>query len=386
MLQPSPDRFFSSIPPFTVFREVAEPRHYRKLPNDWIVGVADIVDSTGAIARGGYKAVNMVGASIICALMNGLGHRDFPFVFGGDGATFALPSLHASAAREIASAVQTWAAEEMGLTLRVSLVPLQDIRRAGHDVLVARFAVSSELSYAMFSGGGIAWAERKMKDGEYALSPAPAGTRPDLTGLSCRWEPINAERGEILSVLVLPQPRVDRLKFTSLISKIMALLGDADRTRPVSSNRLHLAWPSAGLSYEARALQRGQSFFWPYVKLAAYTFLAWVLFRFDIKLGDFDPRVYRAQTERNSDFRKFDDGLKLTLDLDAPRVEALTSLLESARREGTAFFGLHSQARALMTCIVPSPLMRDHLHFIDGAGGGYAKAAESLKLQMRSAA
>jgi hypothetical protein len=36
-----------------------------------------------------------------------------------------------------------------------------------------------------------------------------------------------------------------------------------------------------------------------------------------------------------------------------------------------------------MTCIVPSPLLRDHLHFIDGAGGGYAKAAEGLKLQMR---
>jgi hypothetical protein len=383
MLQHSPDRFFASIPPFTVFREVTERRHYRKLPDDWIVGVADVVDSTGAIARGGYKAVNMVGASIICALMNGLAHRDFPFVFGGDGATFALPSFHEPAARQIASAVQTWAAEEMGLSLRVSLVPLHDIRRAGHDVLVARFAVSPELSYAMFSGGGIAWAERKMKDGQYALSPAPAGARPDLTGLSCRWEPINAERGEILSVLVLPQPRVDRLKFTSLVSKIMALLGDDDLTRPVSSNRLHLAWPPPGLSYETRALQREHSFLWQYAKLAAFTLFAWVLFRFNIRLGGFDPSTYRADTERNSDFRKFDDGLKLTVDLDADRVEALTNLLESARREETAFFGLHSQPQALMTCIVPSPLMRDHLHFIDGAGGGYARAAESLKLQMR---
>ena len=122
------------------------------------------------------------------------------------------------------------------------------------------------------------------------------------------------------------------------------------------------------------------------MKLAAYTLFGWMLFRFDIKLGGFDPRVYRAQTERNSDFRKFDDGLKLTLDLDVSRVEALTDLLEGARRDGTAFFGLHSQSQALMTCIVPSPLMSDHLHFIDGAGGGYAKAAESLKLQMRSAA
>jgi hypothetical protein len=385
MLQSSPDRFFASIPAFEIFGEVADPRHYRKLPEDWVVGVADVVDSTGAIARGAYKAVNMVGASIICGLMNGLGHRDFPFVFGGDGAAFALPMLHEPAAREIVSAAATWAREEMHLALRVSLVPLSDIRRAGHDVLVARFAVSPELSYAMFSGGGIAWAEHQMKNGRYAVESAPPGGRPNLAGLSCRWQPIDAERGEILSVLVLPQPRADRLKFTALVTKITNLLGDSERTRPISSKGLHLRWPSPGLAHEARALRRGHSFFWEYLKLAAYTFFAWSLFRFNIRLGGFDPRIYRSDTERNSDFRKFDDGLKLTLDVDKQRVEALTQLLEEARRDGTAFFGLHSQSQALMTCIVPSALMRDHLHFMDGAGGGYAKAAESLKLQMRNA-
>src|SRR5688572_10832605 len=169
MLQSSPDRFFASIPAFTIFGEVAEPRHYRKLPDDWFVGIADIVDSTGAIARGAYKAVNMVGASIISALMNRLGHHDFPFVFGGDGAAFALPSVHEPAARETVSAVQTWAREEMGLALRVSFIPVKDIRSAGHDVLVARFAVSPELSYAMFSGGGMTWAEAQMNAGQYAV-------------------------------------------------------------------------------------------------------------------------------------------------------------------------------------------------------------------------
>ncbi len=32
-----------------------------------------------------------------------------------------------------------------------------------------------------------------------------------------------------------------------------------------------------------------------------------------------------------------------------------------------------------MTCIVPSPFTDDHIHFLDGAGGGYALAAKSLK-------
>lgn len=32
-----------------------------------------------------------------------------------------------------------------------------------------------------------------------------------------------------------------------------------------------------------------------------------------------------------------------------------------------------------MTCIVPTPMSRDHMHFIDGAAGGYAVAARNLK-------
>jgi hypothetical protein len=32
-----------------------------------------------------------------------------------------------------------------------------------------------------------------------------------------------------------------------------------------------------------------------------------------------------------------------------------------------------------MTCFVPSPTRRDHIHFVDGAMGGYAAAARSLK-------
>jgi hypothetical protein len=35
-----------------------------------------------------------------------------------------------------------------------------------------------------------------------------------------------------------------------------------------------------------------------------------------------------------------------------------------------------------MTCIVPTPLSRDHMHFIDGAAGGYAMAASRMKKHM----
>jgi hypothetical protein len=32
-----------------------------------------------------------------------------------------------------------------------------------------------------------------------------------------------------------------------------------------------------------------------------------------------------------------------------------------------------------MTCFVPSPTCSEHVHFVDGAAGGYAAAAQALK-------
>ena len=63
-----------------------DPKLYSPLPDDWAIGVADIVESTKAIAAQRYKAVNMAGAAVIAAVTNALEGREFPFVFGGDGA------------------------------------------------------------------------------------------------------------------------------------------------------------------------------------------------------------------------------------------------------------------------------------------------------------
>ncbi len=56
-------------------------------------------------------------------------------------------------------------------------------------------------------------------------------------------------------------------------------------------------------------------------------------------------------------------------------LERIQSRLAAAERDGVARFGLHRQDSALMTCLVASPMLRNHVHFIDGAAGGYAMAA-----------
>jgi hypothetical protein len=88
------------------------------------------------------------------------------------------------------------------------------------------------------------------------------------------------------------------------------------------------------------------------------------------------------QVVENSDFRKYDDGLRMIIDCTPELADRLERRLAAAR--GTAHYGSHRQNGAMMTCFTPSPAKSDHVHFIDGAQGGYAAAATALKA--RSAA
>jgi hypothetical protein len=71
------------------FAQLTDPSIYVPLPEGWVLGLADIVQSR-AIDSGHYKAVNTAAASVIAAVSNALAGTDFPLVFGGDGASFAL--------------------------------------------------------------------------------------------------------------------------------------------------------------------------------------------------------------------------------------------------------------------------------------------------------
>ena len=375
----SSDNFYGRIPVFRGFASLMEPSLYSPLPDDWTVGVADIVESTKAIAQARYKAVNMAGAAVIAAVTNALEGREFPFVFGGDGASFAISPDDLDRARDALAATAAWVSGDLDLVMRVALVPVAAIRAQGLDVRVARYGPSANLSYAMFSGGGLGWAEAAMKRGEFVVPAAPPGTQPDLSGLSCRFEEIPSARGLILSVLVVPARDADPLAFRKVIEGIIALVESSpDAGRPVPSDGPPLRWPPQGLDFEARAA-RGGSLFKRRAYTLGLTLFVYVIMRFGIKVGGFVPKVYTQQVVENSDFRKYDDGLRMILDCTEELGGALTARLVAAAEQGVVRYGLHRQDAAMMTCFTPSAMRSDHVHFIDGARGGYASAATALK-------
>lgn len=375
-----PDSFFNALPVLSEFEGVAEAGNYRPLPADWALATADIVNSTDAIAKGRYKSVNMAGASVISSLLNSLGRRDLPFVFGGDGAMVAFPQSLMEKTREALAAVQVWVAEELQLALRAAIVPIADVRARGLDVRVARFQASDEVFYAMFSGGGSSWAEAEMKAGRYRIDAAPAGTRPDLTGLSCRWDPIRASHGTIVSIIAIPRENGDPATFAALVTDIIAIAEGQDRAgHPVPPNGGNYSIPPQGLDIEARAAAPRGLRLAAKLKIVGTATLMKTADWLGMTIGRFDPREYRKDVAQNSDFRKFDDGLKMTIDVDEAVADRIEARLSSAEKSGVCVFGFHRQDSALMTCMVASPLQRDHVHFVDGAAGGYAMAAAALR-------
>jgi DUF3095 family protein len=378
------ERFYGGIPVFRGFARLMEPALYSPLPDDWTIGVADIVESTKAIAAKRYKAVNMAGAAVIAAVTNALEGREFPFVFGGDGASFAVAPSDLGAAREALAATATWVRDDLDLIMRVALVPIEAIRAQGLDVRVARFGPSANLSYAMFSGGGLGFAEAAMKRGEFAVEPAAPGTQPDLSGLSCRFEEMPSARGVILSLLVLPAKDSDPHAFRKVIEEIIALAERSpDAGRPVPAGGPALHWPPQGLDFEART-KRGGPLFARRALVFASTLWTYAVIHFGLRIGKFKARDYMQQVVDNSDFRKYDDGLRMILDCSEELARALAERLAQASADGVARYGLHRQDAAMMTCFTPSAMRSDHVHFIDGARGGYASAASAMKAMVGS--
>jgi len=160
-------QFYKNIHSFDNFQEILKTEHYQDIPEDWYVVISDIKGSTKAIERGQYKDVNTVGASCIIAVINELGTaHDIPYVFGGDGASFAVPPSYLIPVAKALQGTRTMAKEQFNLDLRIGIVPVADIKSAGKTLRIAKYQLSPYINIAMFSGGGLSFADTLIKKHE----------------------------------------------------------------------------------------------------------------------------------------------------------------------------------------------------------------------------
>jgi hypothetical protein len=381
------EAFYDELEPFHRFvEEVFEPRFYAPLPSDWIVVVADITSSSQAVAEGRYKQVNYLGTACIVAVNNALDGMTVPTVFGGDGATVAVPASLRDKVVTALIATQRWGREVFDLALRVGVVPVAELERRGACIEVGKLEFSPGNTMAMFRGAGFDLADDIIKtdDGSQGYLVTVDNerlSRPDLSNLWCRWAPIEPEHGVMLCLILGARTDVTAESddvYRQALTRIDSVVRlSSAAASPVKADRFHMRLRMAAVAKEVASRRGPWLARWPPVLL---THAAQVLlFRFNLRIPNFDPTNYKREITVNADFRKVIGKLRLIIDCGAQQADAIEAALAELTAAGKLNFGSHRASHAIMTCVTPDPTNNDHVHYIDGAEGGLWSAADALK-------
>jgi hypothetical protein len=374
--------FFAWLPPLDNAQRAFDDAPYRPAPDDWALVLTDIVGSTEAIAAGRHKTVNFVAAMAIAAAKNLCAPEPIPFLFGGDGAVLMVPPRRQPAMRQALARVRGAAWRDHGMRLRVGMVPVSALRTQGCDVRVARYEPTPGNSFGVFAGGGVSVLEDAIRGRAWPelgqLADVPEllddGEPVDLSGLSCRWAPLQSQHGKMLTLIIHGAGDAG-----AVFAEVMRLAGQDGDPRPARPETLRAAWPPKDFMLEARARCRGGWLPWWTLRVLAETLLAKAVIARGKPAGGFDPQRYRLEIRSNTDFCRHDRTLCFVIDCALPRIDAIRTYIEACAAKQAFDWGMNVSDTALMTCLVTSQTEGLHVHFVDGGGGGYTSAARQLK-------
>jgi hypothetical protein len=374
--------FYAEIEPLYSIVEITNPDHYRYVPDNWLVALTDVRGSTAAIEAGRYRDVNTVAAASITVMLNAVEGRDIPFVFGGDGATILIPPDCREAAAGALAAARELAQQFFDLELRVGIVPITTVKSAGYQVRVAKLWIGENFQQAIFDGGGLSYAESLLKHPEHGpryMVPSSVAPEGDFHGFECRWNEVRSAHDETIALIVLATDEDDTRRaqtYRNILETIERIYGDRDTRHPISIHNLRMTFRLSSLSTESRVRHRTTSIC-QRLKMLWGSIKAWVAMT--VGIGQWG--MYKQFFVEATDHEKFDDTLRTIMSGTVSQRAELDAYLSEQHHAGRLVYGIHSSAAALVTCIVFDYFGRQ-VHFVDGAGGGYALAAKQMKAQL----
>ncbi len=380
--------FYANLPAFDNFDDCTDSAQFVELPDDWHVVIADIAGSTQAIAAGRYRDVNAIGVAAIVAVNNAVKPTVVPFVFGGDGATFAIHESLLPRVLPVLRATADMAIQQFDLELRVGTVPVSALRAHGADIALGKWRVNAHYTQAMLAGDGWTLADRWIKDSPQWRPHVTPAVDVDFSGFECRWNEIRSPHGETISLLVqaLPAQRAQQQAiYRDVLHTLNAIYGNDAAHHPISLDHLRLSFSWRKLSLETRIRQYNETS--PpsryhrrllFLAAAGRYLMARRINTEQTQWGD-----YKSRLRANTDYRKFDDMLRMVVAGNSAQRAQLDAYLQRCCDEGKLAYGLHVADAALITCVV-SDYNHRHWHFLDGANGGYAMAAVQLKQRLKT--
>lgn len=377
------DHFYANliINKLRLNRLLLRKKLFKAVPDDWCVIITDIKSSTLAVDSGLHEEVNLVATGSIVTVLNIAFKAGIliPFFFGGDGATFILPSSIVDQAMKALLKYRANTLDNFKLELRVGMVMVKEIYNQGHSLNISRLSSGETFSIPVILGDGLEYAEKMIKGDDYLFSAHDSTDEEiDLTGMQCRWDKIEPPEHseEVVTLIAVTQ---DMNKQAEVFSQVIHLLdqiyGSPEKRKPISISKLVFRTSFNNLGREMRH-RLGKIKWLELVKNWFVNMYAFIYFRTD------SGKKYLHQLVEMSDTLVIDGRINTVITGTEKQRLALQQALQRLEDAGEISFGIYVSGESVMSCYVRD-FEDEHIHFVDGADGGYTKAAGILKQKLR---
>jgi hypothetical protein len=360
-----------------------EDHFFFALPSDWHVVIADIKNSTAAVAEGRHNDVNLIAAGSLIAALNIAKEKsvEIPFFFGGDGGAVIVPGeivddVTAGLRRHNENAFKNF-----GLTMHIGSLSVASISSSGAGLRIAKVQIGQNLTKALLVGNGLKAAEQQIKrksgNGGENLS---LDLDLNMKGLECRWDKVKppTDENEIVCYLVEATNQAKQTEvYRDVLVKIDEIYGPLEGRSPLSENRLKLLLNLKKIETEMKVKFGG----WRpryYLGTLLENFLGLFFFGLNLKLGGIKGQDYLTQLIANADTLTIDGRINTIISGKSEKRKQLINYLKAQEEKGALIFGHHISKESIMTCYIEN-INAKHIHFVDGSDGGYTEAAKELK-------
>ena len=174
--------------------------------------------------------------------------------------------------------------------------------------------------------------------------------------------------------------------YRDILKKIEAIYGTEADYHPITADALTLVTEPPRLNTEThiRAGHKNLLARWWYRRKLWFTdlYVNWAM-KTNRTKNDFNLAIYKTLLVATCDYRKYDDALRMVIAGTPKMGTELKAYFNELHQQRKIAYGTFTTNRALMTCLVFERYGKQ-VHFIDGADGGYTRAAKQFKEQLKT--
>lgn len=382
-MQNSEDHFYSNLPihKMPLHQLLIKNQLFEKVVASWCVIITDIKHSTVAVNSGQHENVNLIATGSIVAVLNIAfkANISVPFFFGGDGATFIVPPSIVDDVMKSLLKYRDNTLQNFNLDLRTGIMPVEEIYKQGYRLNICRFSSAETFSIPIVLGDGLAYAEQIIKGENYLLGGHDtASDEIDLSGMQCRWDKIEPPENsdEVVTLIVIASEiEQQAIAFSKVIHHLDKIYGTPEKRQPISVSKLIFKTSFNSLGKEMKH-RIGKIRLFELFKSWLINIYGYIYFRTE------RGKKYLKQLVEMSDTLVIDGRINTVITGTAQQRLILQKELNQLEKNNEILYALYVSGESIMSCYVRD-LEDDHIHFVDGADGGYTQAAGILKQKMR---